>query len=325
MQAHAPKHQHHLGGSLEYLEKHIVAALIVVGLIAAALLAGIAINNGRDDAGTIQAPDIVVPAITGGPGDITSYDQSRFQEDNLYLPGDLTDGVLEDISTAPAREYSLDWARFLEANGVLPGDFTAGVPESLAPPVQDYSLDWARFFEANGVVGALIDPVIPFEHLRFLEENIYLPGYTPNVMPENGIVGHRDENGLLPVSPVRPPSALDIQTLEQNLYLPSDGNGFVDVEPQTTGGDRSDLKAYYEAAMGQGWFVNGELVDPVDMTYSRAVGSWINEGSGEGWLANGKPAAATDSVTQPRDTSNRREGAGTVRPATDDRPVERNR
>lgn len=282
MQAHAPKHH---GGSIEYLERHLLAALVALGILLASVLAAIAIVNANDDNETVAVPDVVVP---------TTLDRNRFVEHNTELPP----------YTAPAEQPSIT---SYSHPGMGEGWVGGAARPAVAPPAREYSLDWARFLEANGVVGALIDPVMPFEHLRFLEENMYLPGYTV-------------ERQLTP-----PMNGEDMLMLEQNLYLPSDGNGFVDVEPQTTGGDRSDLKAYYEAAMGQGWFVNGELVDPVDMTYSRAVGSWINEGSGEGWLANGKPAAATDSVTQPRDTSNRREGAGTVRPATDDRPVERNR
>ena len=210
-----------------------------------------------------------VPAITGGPGDVYSFDNAQFREQNLVLPD-------------------------------------AGVTQ--AP---DYSLDWARFLEANGVTGALTKPVVPMERQRFIDENTYMPGYTVDrqlTAPMSGEdILFRDQNLYLPTDTVETPAA-DILTIEDKLYQPSGENGFVDAEPLPLPTlDRADLKAYYEAAMGEGWFANGKPADAVDLTYLRAVGSWVNEGSGEGWVANGKPA--DDTVTNhPGDR-----GAGTRR------------
>mgnify|MGYP001254062398 CR=1 FL=1 len=188
-----------------------------------------------------------VPAITGGPGDVYSFDNAQFREQNLVLPD-------------------------------------AGVTQ--AP---DYSLDWARFLEANGVTGALTEPVVSIQHQRFLEENIYLPGYEVETQTTTPLSGE-DVPLYLPGNTPTPFTNEDILFLEQNLYLPSDGVGFIDLEPLPMPVERrADLKAYYEAGMGQGWF------------------------------AYGRPADATDDAAQPRDTSNRREGAEVGRPAPDGR------
>ncbi len=275
-----------------------------------------------------EGVSVGVPVITGGPGDITSYEQSRFQDDNLYLP-------------VPGGRAALD-------NGFLGSRDENGMLRSV-PPVQDYSLDWARFFESNGVVGALTEPVVSidrqrfldeniympgyaveiqtepvvsFQHQRFLDENIYMPGYTvetektapmsgedvPLYLPDttpalltSEEIQLLEQNLYLPSDTVETPAA-DILTIEDRLHLPSDGNGFVDVEPLPLPAvDRADLKAYYEAGMGQGWFIDGKPADAVDTTYLRAVGSWVNEGSGEGWVANGKPADDTTVTNHPSD------------------------
>lgn len=180
-----------------------------------------------------------VPAITGGPADVYSFDDARFMEDNLTLP-------------------------------------------AVTAPAPDYSLDWGRFLEANGVTGALTEPVVSIDRQRFIDDNTYLPGYTVDQQLTAPLSGEdilvREQNLNLPSDTVA--TTPDILTIEQNLYLPSDGNGFVDAEPLALPAlDRADLKAYYEAGMGQGWLAEGKPANAIDMTYLRAVGSWVTTGA----------------------------------------------
>lgn len=204
-----------------------------------------------------------VPAITGGPGDITSFDQSRFQEDNLYLPA------------------------------------------VQAEKIPDYGIHWSRFLEANGVTAVLTEPVTSIEQQRFIDENVYMPGYTAVQQAETNPIEDMlllEQNLYLPTGTTGTTGGpADILTLEQNLYLPSDGNGFVDVEaPAAVVGDRADIKAYYEAELGEGLLGNGKAVDS-DATYLRAVGSWVNEGLGEGWFGGGKPVDDSAATNRPVD------------------------
>ena len=266
MQAHAPKHH---GGSIEYLERHLLALLLTLGILAAGVLAAIAITSASDDAETIAVPDVVAPS---------SGDTIRYLEQNTELPPYT--GV-PAITGGPGDVYPHD-------SSIVGSRDDNGMLRS-SPLVQDYSLDWARFLEANGVSGALTEPVVSIQHQRFLEENIYLPGYEVETQTTTPLSGE-DVPLYLPGNTPTPFTNEDILFLEQNLYLPSDGVGFIDLEPLPMPVERrADLKAYYEAGMGQGWF------------------------------AYGRQADATDDAAQPGDTSNRRKGAEVGRAAPDGR------
>lgn len=190
-----------------------------------------------------------------------------------HVPAQAGDGVLaaqhEGISAGPlviTDSPSLNDHRFMEQNLYL--------PESVAHPSKTYPLDWQRFLDVNGITGALTEPVVPMEQQRFIDMNTYLPGYaveTPATAPDE-----------------------EIRAIKEEPYLPSHGNGFIDIEtPPVAAVDRSNTQAYYEDGLGEGWFANGKPAEAVDTTSLRAVGSWVNEGSGEGWVANGKPADDT--------------------------------
>lgn len=276
MQAHAPKQQHHLGGSFDYLARHLGAALLVIGLLAAAGLAAIAISNATDDARTIQAPNIVAPAPSSG---------FRFLEQNTALPP-YTGAAVQSRITSP----------------YVPGQGEGrlgGSADLLVSPVPA-SIDHQRFLDLNiylpgYTVERQLTAPLSGEDMLMLEQNLTLPGYTPYVMPDNGIVGSRDENGLLPISPVRSPSVFDIQTLEQNLYLPSDGTGFVDVEAPVAPAvlvTPSDFKF-----MEENLYLPGAIVQPT----LRLDASYRREGAGEGWVGNGTPLTDTPDTARPAD------------------------
>ncbi|MEI2618536.1 MAG: hypothetical protein V9F06_13055 [Thermomicrobiales bacterium] len=133
--------------------------------------------------------------------------------------------------------------RFLEQNTYL--------PDGTAAPATDYSLDWKRFVGANSVIGARTDPIISMGRQRFIDANTYLPGYTD-----------KQSSQTL--------SGDEIRMLEQNLYLPGDGNGYVNFEtPPLATVDHSDLKAYFSDGLGQGWVPNGKPTIASDITASR--------------------------------------------------------
>lgn len=181
---------------------------------------------------------------------------------------------------------SIQRKRLIDLNTIYtPGDAAASTAKT-------FSRDWARFMEANLYLPeSAVKPTRDFsrEWQRFRSVN------GADVIEAGPVISSKQQ-----------------QFLEQNLYLPSDGVGFVDVAGQrdleAPRPAVNDRKAYYEAALGEGWLANGKPADAVDTTYHRVVGSWVNEGSGEGWLANGKPVSGTTNTSRPS-----RRGASTLR------------
>lgn len=124
------------------------------------------------------------------------------------------------VAPAPATDF-----RTMEQNTELPsaaGDVQVGMKASRLGATENRAVD-------------------PVEWQRFVDENTHMPDYA--VEPPRTV----------------PMSIGEMWMLEQNLYLPGDA-----VEPQRDAnaprpalGDHTDIKAHFEAEMGEGWLDNG--------------------------------------------------------------------